>query len=289
MTRILVTGATGSVGHALVEQLAARGATVRALSRHAEHADLPAGVEPYACDLGDPAGLQDALRDVDRAFLLTGGPEGPRHDAIFAEAAARAGLEAVVKLSVLGITEGADDLISRWHREGEQALLASGVPATFVRPGAFMSNALNWAASIAASGRVFSVLGDLPVACIDPIDVAAVAYELLTHPRAAGTGFPVTGPDAPTPRQQVEILAEIVGRPIELIDITPDQARGVMVEHGMPELLADGVIGSMIGPLHGFGQTPTATVEEITGLPPRDFRTWALAHTAALTTPPREW
>jgi uncharacterized protein YbjT (DUF2867 family) len=64
MPAFLVTGATGTVGSALVRLLAARGATVRAMSRHPERADLPPGVEPYAGDLNDPGAVDKALAGI---------------------------------------------------------------------------------------------------------------------------------------------------------------------------------------------------------------------------------
>lgn len=278
MPEFLITGATGTVGRALLRLLTARGATIRALSRHPQRGAVPAGVEPYAGDLNDPAAVRDALTGVRRVFLLTGGPDSPGQDRTVADAAAVAGVEHLVKLSVLGLTEGADDPITAWHRAGEDAVVRSGVPATFIRPGAFMSNTLNWTASMASGGAVYAPVGDLPVACIDPIDIAAVAYHLLTHPGPPGQAYPVTGPEAISPRQQAAVLGDLLGRTVRFVDITAAQARDQMVSYGMPEALADGVIGTMTSPLHGHNQTPLPTVEQVTGLPPRTFRQWASAH-----------
>jgi len=86
---ILVTGATGTVGRQLVNELVTAGADVRALSRTPERAGLPSGVEVVAGDLGRPETLPSALQGIERVFLLSGGPEGPEHDANLI--AARAG------------------------------------------------------------------------------------------------------------------------------------------------------------------------------------------------------
>jgi uncharacterized protein YbjT (DUF2867 family) len=289
MPIFLVTGATGTVGSALVRLLAARGATVRAMSRHPERAGLPPGVEPYAGDLNDPDAVEKALAGVQRVFLLTSGPDGPRQDQIMASAAAGRALAHLVKLSVLGITEGAADPITQWHREGEDALLRSGVPSSFVRPGAFMSNALNWAPSIAAYASVQAPFGDLPVACVDPVDIAAVAYHLLVRPGPAGTGYPVTGPEAISPKGQAAVLADLLGKTVQFTDLPPEQARDQMIQYGMPGPLADAVIASMGSPRLGHGMTPLPTVEQVTGLRPRGFRDWAAAHLAAFATPAANW
>lgn len=288
-TTFLVTGATGTVGTPLVEMLAARGARVRAMMRYPERATLPASIERVAGDLGDEDAVALALAGVDRVFHLSGGPDGPIHDHIMAKAARAAGVQHVVKLSVLGVEEGDDDLITQWHRSGERSFLDAGVDTTFVRPNGFMSNTLQWAPSIAAAGTVYAPVGDLPVAWVDPIDVAAVAYQLLVQPGPRGAGYPVTGPAAISPREQVAILGDVLRRPITLVDISADEAKAQLVHYGMPDLLAAGVVGSMTSPQRGHGQAPTSTVEAVTGLAPRSFRDWAFANRDGFLRRPVEW
>ena len=283
MPVFLITGATGTVGRALTGLLAAQGTPVRAMSRHPERAALPAGVQPWAADFNDPAGVHAALAGVHRVFLFTGGPDGPRHDQVVAAAAAELGVEYLVKLSVLGISEGAGDLVTGWHRAGEDAVRGSGVPCGFIRPGAFMSNALAWAPSIASAGTVAVPFADLPAAPVNPVDIAAVAYHLLTHPAPSGTAHPVTGPEAITPRQQVKILSDLLARPLRVTDLTAGQARDQFTGYGMDPELADAVIAAMAGPLQGHGCTPTPDVEQVTGIPARTFRHWATAHLADFT------
>jgi uncharacterized protein YbjT (DUF2867 family) len=286
----LITGATGTVGCALTRLLAARGAGVRAMSRHPGRASFPAGVQPWAADFDDPASVKAALTGVRRVFLLTAGPDGPRHDQIAARAAAEAGVEYLVKLSVLGICEGADDPVTRWHRAGEDAVRGSGVPCGFIRPGAFMSNALNWIGSIASAGTVALPFADLPVAPVDPVDIAAVAYHMLTRPEPSGTAHSVTGPEAITPRQQVKILGEILARPLRVADLTAEQARDQFTSYGMDPELADAIVATMAGPLEGRGCTPTPDVEQVTGIPARTFRQWAGAHlTSFASAQPPGW
>ena len=156
----------------------------------------------------------------------------------------------------------------------------SGVPCGFIRPGAFMSNALNWIPSIASAGIVALPFADLPVAPVDPIDIAAVAYHLLARPEPSGAAHPVTGPEAITPRQQVEILGELLARPLRVADLTALEARDQFTSYGMDAELADAVVATMAGPQEGFGCIPTQDVEQVTGIPARTFRQWATAHLA---------
>jgi uncharacterized protein YbjT (DUF2867 family) len=199
---------------------------------------------------------------------------------VAAAAAAAAGVEYLVKLSVLGISEGASDPVTRWHRAGEDAVRGSGVPYAFIRPGAFMSNAMAWVPSIAAAGVVAVPFADLPVAAVDPVDIAAVAYHLLTHPEPAGTAHPVTGPEAISPRQQVEVIADVLDRPLRVDELTAEQASNRFTYFGMDPELAHAVVATMAGPLDGHGCTPTRDVEQVTGVPARTFRQWAAAHLA---------
>ncbi|WP_232542061.1 SDR family oxidoreductase [Nocardia bovistercoris] len=117
---ILVTGATGTVGRSLVDQLAVSGAPVRALTRRPADAGLPDAVEVVAGDLGDRACIAAAMHGVERVFLLSTGPDIPVHDANVLHDAARAGVGHVVKLSS-GRTgdDTATDPIPSWHRLGE--------------------------------------------------------------------------------------------------------------------------------------------------------------------------
>ncbi|APA96267.1 SDR family oxidoreductase [Nocardia seriolae] len=172
----LVTGATGTVGRAVADRLLAAGLPVRAVTRHPETADLPAGVEVVRAHLGDPASLPAALAGVRRVFLATAGPEIATHDANLATAAVAAGVEHIVKLSSgRAGDDAATDPIPAWHRAGEVAVRASGLDWTMVRPMGFMSNALHWARSVRESATVRAPFGQGRIAVIDPADIAAVA------------------------------------------------------------------------------------------------------------------
>lgn len=95
---ILITGATGTVGRALLDQLAATDTPLRAMTRHPERANLPLGVEVVGAHLGEPATLARAVEGIEKVFLLSGGPDVPRHDVNLASAAALAGVAHIVKL-----------------------------------------------------------------------------------------------------------------------------------------------------------------------------------------------
>ncbi len=222
---ILVSGATGTVGRPLVTELITAGADVRALSRTPERAGLPPGVEVVPGDLGRPETLPPAVAGIERAFLLSGGPEGPEHDANLIAAAKQAGVAHVVILSVLGADHRADDPITRWHLAGEQAVVDSGMAWTILRPGAFMSNALMWAPSIKAQGVVYAPFAQAKTAAVDPADIAAVAAQALTGAGQDGRTYPLTGPELLSAADQVEILGAALGARCESSTCPPNGPR----------------------------------------------------------------
>ena len=272
---ILVTGATGTVGRAVVDRLLATGAQVRAVTRRPAGANLPAGVDVGYADLDDPASLAEVFAGVKQVFLLSGGPQIPAHDANVADAAARAGVAHVAKLSSGRAGDPtATDPIPGWHRVGEQSIRDCGVDWTFLRPVGFMSNTLIWAASIRAQGAVFAPYANGRVAVIDPDDIAAVATTVLTSPGHTGRTYELSGPEALSPADQVEVLADVVGRPIRYVEVDPAVARQAIMDHGVASDMADAIMALRATSLGEFTAIIRPTVEEITGRPATTFREW---------------
>jgi uncharacterized protein YbjT (DUF2867 family) len=215
---ILVTGATGTTGREVVKQLSARGTAIRALVRpraSASTLDLP-GVEIALGDLEDPTSLDAALAGIQRAFLLT--PSSPRkveQEANFIAAARRAGIQHVVKLSIVGAALNSPARILRWHAEAEELLRGSGLAFTLLRPSYFMQNLLWSAPDITAHGVFNSSLsGSVRHSHIDARDIAAVAAAVLTGPGHDGQAYHLTGPEALTYPEIAAILSRVTGKPI---------------------------------------------------------------------------
>lgn len=278
---ILVTGATGTVGRAVVDQLLASGAPVRALTRRPDTAALPDGVHVVRGDPADPNGLDGVMDGVDRMFLLTTGPDLAVHDDALARAAAGAGVGHIVKLSSGRVDDpAATDPIPAWHRRGEQAVRESGVPWTMLRPLGFMSNALHWAGTVRTQGLVRAPYGHGRIAAIDPADIAAVAVAVLAGSGHDGRAYPLSGPEPLSPADQTAILAEVLDRPLRYVEIPPSEARAALLSVGMDEVMADAVMALRATALENFTSIVHPGVEEITGRAPRTFRDWARAHRA---------
>ncbi|GAA0344752.1 NAD(P)H-binding protein [Actinoallomurus spadix] len=142
---VLVTGGRGAVARALIGLLRERGIAVRAASSRPEDPDT------VRCDLTDPSTFAAALKGVTSVLLYA----EPSHIGAFAEEAAGAGVEHIVLLSSSAVLapDAADSPVARTHLDVENALTASAVPATTLRPGSFASNALAWSRTCGRAGR----------------------------------------------------------------------------------------------------------------------------------------
>lgn len=268
---ILVTGATGTVGREVVRLLHTSGSKVRALSRNPEKGNFPAGVEAVAGDLTKPETLSAALDGVEKAFWVLPFVE----DFSFPQIAWQHGVRHIVLLSALAVDYGPENAIARHHMKAEQAVRESGADWTFLRPGAFMSNALQWSESIRTQGIARVPFGDIGLPSIDSRDIAAVAAKALVSDRHAGKIYSLTGPESMTPRQQVRIIGEALGRELGFDTIPEDIARENMLRH-MPAVIVDAIFD-----LNKRGQdvsTVLPTVEEVTGRAPIAFKQWAIDH-----------
>lgn len=278
---ILVTGATGTVGREVVALLLEVGEEVRAMTREPARARLDPRVQVVAGDLTRTETLAEAMDGVEKVFSLALGPELGAQEASLARAARKAGARHVVKLSVLGAGGKARSGVAVWHDAGERAIRKSGLAWTFVRPGAFMSNALWWSGTIRSQGRVYSNFGEGKLAPIHPRDIARVAVRALTSNGHEGKAYPLTGREALSTREQVEILASVVGRAIEYVPITDDEARDGMREAGMPAYLIDALLPFGAVVRSGKAAEVLPTMAEVTGRQPLTFADWAREHAAA--------
>jgi uncharacterized protein YbjT (DUF2867 family) len=256
---ILVTGATGTIGSALVGQLLARDIEVIALTRD------PSKIEPRP-------GLT-VTTEIGKAravFLLApAGPAVPAIDRAFLRQAIRAGAERVVKLSAIGTPSSPTR--SNWHQPGEQAVRESGLAWTILRPTTFATNTLAWAGDIRAGRPIPNVFGDGKQGVIDPADVAAVAAEALATGRHDGRTYTLTGPELLSVPEQAAHLAAVLRTPVTTVDVppTPDL---------FPAELAEVALAGAELVRNGGNAIATGDVERVLGRRPGTYRAWAEAN-----------
>ncbi len=278
---ILVTGATGNIGGALVRELSAAGAHVRVLVRDpARAAHLPASAERAVGDLDDPASLPAAFAGADALFLLTPGI-GVAHTEHALRAARAAGVGRLVHLSSMNVLGDPMPAMGRWHHDREELVRGSGLPATILRPGGFMTNALDWLETIGEGRYVLDPIGPGRYAPIDPADIAAVAALALTGEGHAGQAYVLTGEQALTVAEQVAILAAATG--LDLSVRTPasvPEAVRARFPAGAPPALAEALIEGYELMRADTTGVRTSTVRDLLGRPPGRFADWCARNTA---------
>ncbi|MFF8268873.1 NAD(P)H-binding protein [Streptomyces sp. NPDC016562] len=265
---ILVTGGRGAVARGLCDLLTARGIAHRIGSRER---DAPGAVH---CDLTDPATFAGALAGIRSVFLYA---EASGIDAFVKEAVA-AGVEHVALLSSSSVLSpgAADSPLSAAHLAVEQALLASPLRTTLLRPGSFASNARGWAWSM-KSGRPVHL--PYPGAYADPVheaDLAEAAFAVLTDPALGGRAYTLTGPQSLTFAAQIAIIGEVLGRPISFEAVSAEQWKAE-VDGYIPGPYADALLEYWAS-TDGLPVEITPAVERLTGHPARTFRTWVEDH-----------
>lgn len=244
------------------------------------------GVHAVRGEFTDPASLQRAVAGVTGLFLLTAaGPRVPAHDLAMIEAAVAGSVRKVVKLSVIGAgTKGAPG--SSWHAPGEEAVRASGMAWTLLRPSTFASNTLAWADRITAGEPVPCMTGHGRQGVVDPRDVAEIAAAALTSAAHDGKEYTLTGPELISEPDQAAVLQRVLGRPVTTVDVPLERAREQLIAAGAGAEFADMAVSGFAFVREGRNAVVTSEVAEILGRPAATFETWARDHRAAFARPP---
>lgn len=280
---ILVTGGSGRIGATLVELLCAAGQRVRVLTRSAHKAQrlAVAGAEIAIGDMSSPASLDPAMSGADRVFLLSKEePEQVKLQSNVIQAAARAGVGRVVKLSAIGADRASPLREARWHAQTEQEIAAAGMTFTHLRPNYFMQNLRLYTQTI-HEGHLAVPLGDARVSMIDCRDIAAAAAVVLTEPGSgSGSGhhnrtYTLTGPQALSFAEVADRLSAALGRTVRYTNITMSAARAAWQAQGLPAWRIESFAEIHREFSSGFGAAVTTSVADILGRPPRTFDLFA--------------
>lgn len=283
---ITVMGATGATGNALLHSLRTLGVPVRALTR-TPHTPIPGTtgthrppVEVRYADATDPHSLRAAFEGADQLFLaMANGPAQVELETRVVDIATHAGVGHIVKISAPAAEPDSPVAVSRGHHVVEEHLRATGVPHTVLRPYAFTQNLLRLAPAV-AQGLILGTTGDAPCNYVDCRDIGDVAAAALTRPEVAGRAYTLTGPEAVSSPDLAARLSALTGRPIRYVDLAPAELRDNLIrEAHMPAWLADHV--TEIQQLAvARPETPTTTVVDILGRPPRTLDAFLQEHRA---------
>ena len=274
---ILITGVTGTVGRAVLEQAA--GVPARVLIRDAAKATAFEGVAEVAVgDFADPASLEAAVANIDAVFMASfDGAEqlGPQGNLI--AAAKHAGVRHMVRLSAVSSDENAEAGLALWHGIGDRQLAGSGLGYILLRPGLFAQNLLEYA----ASGTIALPAGQTRVSFIDVRDIAAVAVKALTEPGHEGRTYELTGAAQLTYGDVADILSTATGRRCTYQDLSDDEYHAEIQRQGREPWDADMVVEHYRRIRAQGTRKTTDTVERLLGRPPISIETFARDHTAA--------
>jgi uncharacterized protein YbjT (DUF2867 family) len=270
---IVVTGATGNVGRPLVSLLAAAGARVRAVTRTPNAAEFPDGVEAVSSPI-------DALAGASAVFLNSRALGDQLADVV--AVARHSGVAKLVALSAIN----ADDDFSRQpsrvrgdrNREVEKFAVDSGLAWVSLRPAVFATNFGGmWGAQIQAGDVVGGPYAHASSAPIVEADIAAVAAHALLTDDLVGQRIPLTGPQAFTNTELVDVIGAVLGRPLRYIEAPPDVVRQRFIAIGLGAEFADAYT-SMLADAVDKPALVTRETEKITGRPATPFARWVSDH-----------
>jgi uncharacterized protein YbjT (DUF2867 family) len=278
VNRILIIGATGTVGGQVLSRLIAVGAQVRALARNPDAACLPPRVEVVRGDLTQPDTLDRCLDGIETVFLVWVAPSAavaPALERIAKYARRIVFLSAPLKTAhpFFQQPNPARDLAVHI----EQLIQTSGLAWTFLRPGMFAANALRWWAPQIRAGDVVRWPNlAVPTAPIDERDIASVAVRVLRDNGHAGAEYVLTGPQSLSQFEQLSTISRVIGRRLRIEEISPDDAQRELLPI-MPAAAVNMLLAAWAAAI-GQPAFVSSAVAEVTGTPARTFLEWTIDH-----------
>ncbi len=276
--KILVTGATGNVGGALLQMLAPMDVSVRALVHNEEKAQgiRDTGVEVVVGDLMQPETLAAAFEGVDKVFLSTPvSPDAAKMASNAIAAAKQAGNPHVVRLS-----EASPEPVSALrhaplHAQVNVELKESGLPYTLLKPNMYMQNIMLAAQSIASDGAIYLPFKEGRLGMIDIRDVAEIAAKALTSDGHEGETYELTGPESISINEVASAFSKVLDKDVNYMNVPMEAARESMLGMGFPEWVAEAFCEYFQNYSEGGGSSVTGDFERLTGKSARAIGTFA--------------
>ena len=284
---ILVTGAAGLNGSAVIREFSRNGVAVRALVRDRSKAvalaELP-GVELVEGDMARTETLDRVLGGIDRALMIS----SPNLQMLetqcrFVDACKAAGVAHVVKFSGKESNVGFDAtkfLFTRMHGEIERYLEASGLVWTHLRPCQFMQVYLWEAPSIAGKGLLRLPVDDVRLSPVDVEDIARIACALLTQGGHHGLALEITGPQALSMAEIANAIGEATGKPVRYQKTSIEEYRRGMEAARLPPFFVDALIEEALERLRHPQSRVELGTHELFGIKPTTFAEFARRHAA---------
>jgi uncharacterized protein YbjT (DUF2867 family) len=230
---ILLTGATGKTGMVAAQKIAAAGKKARVISRDAGRAAKLAemGHEVAVGDLADAAFLKEAMKGIERAFLLLINTEQQQAlEAQFTDIAKAAGVRHLVKVSSIEAHAGIGARVPEAHAASEAYIKASGVPWTMIKPNFYMQTLLAAAKGIKERGEIVMPVGKAKISMIDCRDSGEIVGKVLLESGHEGQSYKLTGPESVSFDDVAKRMTAILGKEVKYIDPPLDVYRANLLK-----------------------------------------------------------
>ena len=283
---ILVTGAGGLAGSAVIREFVRSSHPVRALVRNRANAralDAFPTVEVVEGDMARPETLTQALSGVDRVVLISSSDrQMAKTQSRFIDAAKDSGVQHIVKWSGLSAADvGTPFIFGSMHADVESYLECSGLAWTHLRPSQFMTEYLREAPTILAQGSLFLPLKDVRLVPVDVADIAKAAYLLLTTPGHDGKIYAMSGPDALGMDEIAEQISLAVGTTVRYVSISREERGQALLAAGVPAFFVDALDIQAGERLKGTEATVHPETHTALGISPTTFAEFARRNAGA--------
>jgi len=284
---LLVTGAGGLNGLAVVREFARHQEPVRALVRDRAKAtvfDAYPDVDLVEGDMLRPRTLGPALEGVDRVLMISSAsPQMAETQCTFIDACREAGVAHVIKFSGAESGIGFDPAkfrFTRMHEEVEHYLERSGLAWTHLRPSQFMQVYLREVPTMVAQSAMFLPAADITLSPVDVDDIAKIAFALLRGGGHEGKRYDITGPEALTMTEIADRISRAIGRTIRYVAVSPQDRRRALLGAGLPPALVDALDEQAVERLKCPQSKVDLSAHQAFGVRPTTFAEFASRHSA---------
>ena len=270
-SQILILGATGTVGSAIVNELQNQNRSFYVGVRNPEKlAHLPQRIIDYS----QPEGFATALEGIKGLFMVAPSFSHGQIEKAFqqlVQTAKEIGVEHIIYLSAFGAEQNPEGS----HRQIELMVEHTGIAYTFLRPNFFMQNFTTLERSNLEKGIIYLPTGDGKASYIDVRDIAKVFATTILNPDHYNKAYPLTGGEALTSSQIAQLFTQHSGKAVQHVDPNEEEYAAALRQYGLDEAGVQMNLFLYSFIKNGYVQIVLPTIEQITGQAPTRFEDFA--------------
>lgn len=272
---ILVTGATGNIASLVIPELINGGAKVKAFVHDSSKAEKlkEAGAEIIQGEYSDQDALNSAAEGVDSIMAITApNPDAASQASNIIEAAKNSGSPYFLRISAIGAASDAPTENGKLHFETDEAIIASGLKHTILRPHFFMQNTFMSVESILADGNMYWGMGEGKLGLIDVRDITDCCVKILLEGGHENKIYTPTGPESISFSEIAKIIGGGIQKDVTYVPVPEEAVRKAILDMGWGEWGAQIMVDYSKAYSEGWGDFTTQDVETITGNKPRSYK-----------------